>query len=338
MANLPLIDAAALLASDAYKRRDWSTQVAILEAACRGPGFFYLANYGVSRDQERTLFELTQRFFALPLEAKLKIENTRSPHFRGYTRVGQERRENAPDWREQLYIGPEKPAAARDPGAPLYLRLRGPNQWPDELPELAPALSAWITALDRVAIALTRALAVALGQRPDAFDSTFLPEPDTHAKIIRYPGTHGSMEQGVGAHKDYGFLSLVLQDSRGGLEVDDLQGGFIEAIPIPGTLVANLGEMFEVATAGYFRATVHRVRSPRAPAQRYSLAHFFNPRLEAVLGELPLPAELLARRPPASAAPDNPIYNEFGRGALRGWLKSHPEIARRHYPELTPRS
>lgn len=334
MTQLPIIDVAPLLSAPPFTTRAARAQIAALEAASRGPGFFYLANHGVTPEAERTLFDIARRFFALPLASKLKIENIHSAQFRGYTCVGQERTGDAADWREQLDVGAERPARELGPGEPLFLRLRGPNLWPIEVPELRPALLAWSLALDGVAVAVTRALAVALGQDAQHFDAAFLPEPDSHNKVIRYPGSSGDLEQGVGPHKDYGFLAFVLQDQTGGLEVEDPRGGFRPAAPIPGTLVANLGEMFEVATRGYFRATVHRVRSPRAPTDRLSFGHFFGPRLETVLGEVPLPPALAAQRSAYVCDPGNPIYAEFGRNALRGWARSHPEVAQRHYPEL----
>jgi isopenicillin N synthase-like dioxygenase len=337
-AKLPLIDVAPLLEPGALSSPSGLAQVDALHAACTGSGFFYLVHHGVSRAAEQRLFELARRFFELPLDRKLRIENIHSAQFRGYTRVGHEQTAGASDRREQLDIGRELPVLELKGEDPLYLRLRGPNQWPPELPELKAAIAAWAAALDQVAVAVTRALAVALGQAPSYFDASFLPEPDTHIKVIRYPGAEHAGGQGVGAHKDYGFLAFVLQDARGGLEVDDGQGNYREATPIEGTLVGNIGEMFEVATGGYFRATRHRVRSPLAPADRLSLAHFFAPKLEAVLGEVPLPPELARARSAPAVDPQNPIYAEFGKNALRGWVRSHPEVARRHYPTLDRRA
>ena len=56
--------------------------------------------------------------------------------------------------------------------------------------------------------------------------------------------------------------------------------------------------------------------------------------LRRLLGAIPLPPHLAARRPQAITDPHNPIYSEFGENALRGWVRSHPDVARRHYPEL----
>lgn len=299
-----------------------------LTLASHGTGFFYVENYGISIEKERRLIALAREFFARPLEEKLAIENVRSAQFRGYTRVGQERTAGAADAREQLDLGRERD---RESGGPLYLRLRGPNQWPAAVPALREAMLEWIDVCDRISIQILRALARGLGQAEDVFDSAFLPESDTFAKVIRYP-SNGATEapHGVGAHKDYGFLALLLQDEVGGLEVDDGHGGFVPVPPRPGTMVANLGEMLEVATQGYLRATVHRVVRPRR-GDRISLAHFFSPRLEATLPALTIPPELTRE---GFAAPDADIYAEYGVNALKGWTRSHPEVTRRHYPEL----
>jgi isopenicillin N synthase-like dioxygenase len=159
-------------------------------------------------------------------------------------------------------------------------------------------------------------------------------DPDANGGVLLELTHQNGSSQGVGPHKDYGFLALILQDDHGGLEVDDARGGMIDVTPIPGTLVANLGEMFEVASGGYFRATIHRARSPEASDDRVSIAHFFSPKLEAVLGKVPLPPHLADKVPAPVIDPQNPIYAEFGRNALRGWVRSHPVVARRHYPEL----
>ncbi|ESZ18473.1 hypothetical protein X737_18050 [Mesorhizobium sp. L48C026A00] len=69
-------------------------------------------------------------------------------------------------------------------------------------------------------------------------------------------------DQGVGAHKDGGFLTLLLQDDNKGLQVE-YDGSWVNVDPIPGTLVVNIGELLELASNGYLRATVHRVVTPR---------------------------------------------------------------------------
>ena len=84
------------------------------------------------------------------------------------------------------------------------------------------------------------------------------------AQLIRYPAVAPRTRdgQGVGAHKDPGVLTLLwIEPGAGGLEVQR-DSAWIEARPVPGSLVVNIGELLEWATDGYLRATVHRVLSP----------------------------------------------------------------------------
>jgi isopenicillin N synthase-like dioxygenase len=106
--------------------------------------------------------------------------------------------------------------------------LIGPNQWPAQLPELRTITLAWRAEALRVSREVLRALSAALGQSEDYFDTWFDAEAPTHVKIVQYPGraTEDS-EQGVGVHKDYGYLALLQQDDVGGLQVQVLTKEFI---------------------------------------------------------------------------------------------------------------
>jgi isopenicillin N synthase-like dioxygenase len=94
------------------------------------------------------------------------------------------------------------------------------------LPQLKPVLLDWQQETTRLSIRLLRAFAEALQQPVDIFDDAFVEAPVEHLKIIRYPGSQqGAAGQGVGPHKDGGFLTLLLQDdSQDGLQVETEQG------------------------------------------------------------------------------------------------------------------
>src|SRR5688572_29574114 len=111
-----------------------------LRAATHDVGFFYLTGTGISPELEQRLHRAARDFFALPDADKLAIENVKSPHFRGYTRVGGERTQGRVDWREQIDIGPER-TATTDPAAPEYARLSGPNPRAAAQPELRYVVS-----------------------------------------------------------------------------------------------------------------------------------------------------------------------------------------------------
>ena len=306
--------------------------VGVLRSACRDRGFFALVGHGVSPAHTSRVLDLAREFFALPEAQKLTIENVSSPQFRGYTRVGQEQTNGRPDRREQLDIGVERVAREPAPDEPPYWRLHGPNQWPASLPALREVMTEYMEVMEHIALVLIRALARSLGQPAGYFDATFTPDPSPHLKVIRYPPVADGSDQGVGAHKDYGYLAILLQDETGGLQVGG-PGGFVDVPPEAGTFVCNIGEMFEVTSRGYYEATVHRVLSPRPGCDRVSVPYFYGPRLDARLAPVDLPAELRDASEHARAMPDpaNPIYAEYGQNALRGWLRSHPEVARRHW-------
>jgi isopenicillin N synthase-like dioxygenase len=277
-----------------------------------------------------------REFFALPERERASLAIARSPHFRGYTKLGEEITKGVRDWREQLDVGPEEPAVSLRPCDPPWLRLRGPNQWPRALPAMRGAVLDWMHAMDRVGLAVLRALALGLRQPIEHFDSAVLPRGDPHLKIVRYPAEDqaDAMGQGVGMHHDSGLVSFVLQDDVGGLEV--LIGGeLVEASPRPGTYVMNLGEMMQAATSGYLRATKHRVTSPPAGRERISVAYFFHPRLDCVFEPIALPQELAAAAPGGqNADPGDPIFRCFGENYLKIRLRSHPDVAAAHYGDV----
>jgi isopenicillin N synthase-like dioxygenase len=302
-------------------------------------GFFYLTGHGVPDDLIARVLDEARRFFALPQATKEAIAMVNSPHFRGYTRLGGELTAGAVDWREQIDIGPERLPLA-DP-AEEYLKLQGPNQWPAGLPEFRSVVGEWDAELARVGRTLLRHWAAALGNPADVFAAAFADVPATLIKVIRYPGGADS-EQGVGAHRDAGVLTLLLAEpgsrglqvragGSGGQERSDtgIDSEFVDVDPLPGALIVNIGEMLEIASGGYLRATEHRVRIQAQ--ERLSIAYFFNPRLDAQLPVLRLPAELAARARGITDDPSNDrIYAVYGRNAWKSRVRAHPDVAVAH--------
>ena len=327
--NLPVLDLSLLdQGPDAAARfRDE------LRAATHDVGFFYLTGTGVSAELEASLLRAAKDFFALPDAEKLAIENVTSPHFRGYTRVGGERTQGRIDWREQIDIGPER-AAIDDPDGPGYNRLVGPNLWPAAQPELKEVVTEWHDHLTGVARKLLRAWALALGAEEQYFDRHF-GDPQTLIKIVRYPGKDDpTPQQGVGAHKDSGVLTLLwVEPGKGGLQVER-DGEWVDAPPVPGAFVVNIGELLEYATQGYLTATNHRVISPKYPDERISVPFFFNPALDSRLPIIELPEELASEVRGVTDDPTNPIHATYGENALKSRLRAHPDVAERWHADL----
>jgi isopenicillin N synthase-like dioxygenase len=331
--QIPQLDLRAFAAS-AAERAEF---LGCLRYAARHVGFFYLAGHGIESGLLDEILALSRRFFALPEPDKLAVEMVNSPHFRGYNRVARERTRGLADWREQIDIGAEQAAAALGPGSPAWLRLRGPNQWPAALPELRPIVLRWQDAALAVLTQLLRAFSIALGQDAEVLTPLVTQDPHLLIKLIRYPGREvADGDQGVGAHKDSGLLTLLLQDAEGGLQVE-VDGAWIDVRPRPETLIVNMGELLELASDGYLRATLHRVLTPPAGRQRHSVAFFLGAPLDLTIPLLELPPELAAQARGPERDPNNPLIRQVGENYLKGRLRSHPDVAHRHYADLVGR-
>ena len=333
MTHIPTIDFERRLTDKAEYLKD-------LRDAARHVGFFYLANPTIDVKLLRTVRAFTRLFFMMKPEQKLEVEMIHSPHFRGYNRTGVEITKGAQDWREQFDMGPEELAVDQDEASWLSIndaeaRLRGPNQWPSAFPALKKTMLTYQRGMSLLAAKLLSNMAEALEQPANVFASIYEPEPHTLMKLIRYPAMPGS-GQGVGSHKDYGFLTLIMQDFQGatnGLQVLAENGEWIDAPPRPGTFIVNIGEALEMASDGYLKATVHRVVTP-TEADRYSVAYFMDPRLDREIPKLILPPHLAAEVRGVTTDPDNPLFKNFGKNFLKGRLRSHPDVAQRWHGDL----
>jgi isopenicillin N synthase-like dioxygenase len=329
--SLPLLDLSRLDDNPA-ERTAFLTE---LRQAARDIGFFYLTGHGIDTALLASLQQLSRDFFALSAAQKHSVAMIHSPHFRGYNRAAAELTRGQPDWREQFDIGAEREPIAKTEHTPVWTRLQGPNQWPHDLPDLKPTLLRWQHDMTAMSLRLLRAFAEALSLPKHAFDILYGDKPNEHIKLIHYPGRDGTgSDQGVGAHKDSGFLSFLLQDRQKGLQVEVEENQWVDAAPIEGTFVVNIGELLELATNGYLRATVHRVVSPPAGASRMSIAFFLGAQLDAVVPLYPLPAALAAQARGPASDPLNPLLRDVGWNYLKGRLRSHPDVAERYYPDI----
>lgn len=304
-----------------------------LGKSAREVGFFYLTGHGISAELLTQVQQVSRQFFALSAADKLSVQMANSPHFRGYNRAGLEITRSQPDYREQFDIGAEREAITQE-DAPVWLRMQGPNQWPAALPALQTVITRWQQQMTAVALELLRAFAEALSLPRHAFDNLYGEYPNEHVKLIRYPGrTSDESRQGVGAHKDSGFLTLLLQDQQGGLQVELTPDNWVDAVPLDGAFVVNIGELLELATNGYLRATVHRVVSPQADRERLSVAFFLGAQLSGVVPVYQLAPHLARLATGPTSDPLNPLLREVGWNYLKGRLRSHPDVANRFYAE-----
>ncbi|MFC4113003.1 isopenicillin N synthase family dioxygenase [Nonomuraea zeae] len=285
MSELPVIDVAPLL-SDATRpdpgSRGSSGKQAVAEAigaACRDNGFFYVSGHGVPPDLLARLDRASRAFFALPEEVKAEISMDRGGRaWRGFFPVGGELTSGRPDLKEGVYFGAEKP--------PGPLPLHGPNLFPAQVPELRDAVLEYLGTMTGVAQAVMSGVALSLGLEEDYFRTGYTADPTILFRIFHYPPAPPDPDTwGVGEHTDYGLLTLLLQDSNGGLQVRTAHG-WIDAPPLEGTFVCNIGDMLDKLTGGHYRSTPHRVRN-RSGNERLSYPFFFDPGWDSEVPPLP---------------------------------------------------
>jgi polar amino acid transport system ATP-binding protein len=277
--TLPIIDVAAL----ASMRGVDTARAAIvhrLDAAARAYGFFYAVNHGVDAALIDRLVSHARAFFARSEAAKMQIPMSAGGRaWRGYFALGGELTSNRPDWKEGLYLGSE--LGPEHPRVRAGTILHGANLWPPGIEGFRDTVLAYIDALTRLGHALMAGLALALGLPERWFAEVGgTADPLILLRLFNYPSRPvpaGSPAQwGVGEHTDYGLLTMLWQDDVGGLQVrtDD---GWIDAPPLPGSFVCNIGDMLDRMTGGRYRSLPHRVRINTSGRDRISIPLFFDP-------------------------------------------------------------
>jgi isopenicillin N synthase-like dioxygenase len=246
-------------------------------------GFFYLKNHPINPDLMQQVLDLSKIFYSLPQDEKDSISIYNSKHFRGYGKLNAESTNNSPDFKETYDLGLER-NPVNDSGK-SYQILHGPNQWPPSLGnEFKHTITRYIDEMMKLGMKLMHAIAAGLGIEENIFSESFdFNSRDAYSmlRLLHYPPAQQNAKQfGVGPHVDAGCLIFLLQDDTSGLQVQNNHGSGIDAPPVPDTLIVNIGEMLQLWTNGYFKATPHRVLNNNTN-HRYSAPFFFEPNLSA---------------------------------------------------------
>ncbi len=193
------------------------------------------------------------------------------------------------DIKESFYTGVDRDAS--DPLVRAGTPNHGPNQWPDEA--LAPGFRAAVQAYDAAVCSLSHRLmqivALGLGLSADHF-VRYMQDPMPVLRLLHYPpqpATAKPGQIGCGAHTDWGGITVLAQDDAGGLQLQSLGGEWIEAEPVEGSVVVNLGDLMQRWTNDRYRSTLHRVINRHSGRDRYSIAYFFDIDYHAEVSALP---------------------------------------------------
>ena len=313
MDTVPVIDISGLSSADTEVRQ---AVIDELGAACREIGFFQIVGHGADLDLVEQMYDVSRRFFDLPLADKRSVAQPDPSAIRGYTAVGEEtfaygyNTTTPPDLHEKFDIGPVDvpegdPYYGPDNAAGHFM----PNLWPPHMPEMEQVWTEYFRVMNDLSRRLMAAFALALELRQDFFDDK-IDKDISMLRAIHYPHHDvpplpGQMR--AGAHSDYGSLTIVRQEvAPGGLEVFTKDGDWVSVPVVPGGFVVNLGDLMAQWTNDLWVSTRHRVVNPppgSGDTRRMSLVFFHQPNYDALVECLPscLHGDDVAKYPPVTS-------------------------------------
>jgi isopenicillin N synthase-like dioxygenase len=240
--------------------------------------------------------EWNKKFFDLDLEQKNKINKDKTNTWnRGYELMKSQILEEGtlPELKEGYYIGDE---ISKD--HPYFVNKKinsGPNMWPsaDVLPDVADfkatALDYYAQVVDLVKD-IMKVLALTLDLDEAWFDD-FVNGAVATMRLLHYPSqppdSPAKLTRGIGAHTDFGCVTILLQDKVAGLQVYDYTTKeWLDVAPTPGAFVVNLGNLMMRWSNDKYISNLHRVINVSG-AERYSIPVFFSGNPDYVVECLP---------------------------------------------------
>ena len=293
--TVPLIDISKYGSSDPNEH---AAVIDNVSTACRDIGFLLVTETQVPADIEAVAVHECRRFFSLSLAEKLAVSRPDPSHIRGYSGVGTEalsqleKDQAPPDLKEVFDVGPFDLPTDTDYYSPEKAGASfAPNVWPEKLPSLRPAMSAYFLAMEALAERLSRIFAAALNL-PENY---FIPKIDRHISILRANFYARQIEPPLpnqlrgGGHTDYTAFTILWQQEvpGGGLQIRDKRGEWVDVPVIPRSFVVNIGDSLARWTNDLWVSTMHRVVNPPPEiaheTDRLSLVYFFQPNYDAII-------------------------------------------------------
>ncbi|KAG4420531.1 hypothetical protein IFR04_006351 [Cadophora malorum] len=295
--EIPLIDISGIYSTSLDDRKAVAAQI---HNAATNNGFFYVKDHGIDDSVIRAAYESSLEFFRQPDEVKQKVNAELSPCLNGWKPPKTQRINEAEsiDVRETFsfrYNPTYDPAVVGNleliPAETRESLVTNEFCWENttNLPNLKKdIINYWRSTLG-LARQLTRSFALALSLPETDLDSK-ITYPDAGVGLNYYPSippsSSDSEEQvSIGSHTDFQLFTILWQDSNGGLQVLNREGEWINAAPIEGTFVVNIGDYLQRITNDRYISTVHRARN-LSGKERISMPMFFGFNLNETCGVL----------------------------------------------------
>ena len=283
---VPVIDFAGMLGDDPAEK---AKVARALNDACTNVGFFYIKNHGVPQTLMDRMFAESERFFQIPPDDKMAIHVKKSPHLVGYVGMEEENADPAVS-KGDIHEGYDFIAEDADTEFGFMegdFRKAG-NQWPANLPGFREVMTDYTVAVRLLVRRMFAAFALGL-ELPEDYFAPMSDRPMALTRMMYYPSQSGPLDltrMGVGAHTDHECFTILAQDQVPALQVRNRRGQWIDAPPIRGTFVVNIGDLMARWTNGAFASTFHRVYNATGRV-RYSIPTFVGANADTVIRVLP---------------------------------------------------
>jgi len=274
MQNIPSVDLSHFLSNDPIRKEKFVNEIG---SAFEDIGFVALKGHFLDQNLVQELYSEIRAFFNLPVETKRNYEIPGIGGQRGYVSFGKEHAKGRKEgdlkefWHFGQYVDQNSKYASEYP----------PNVIVDELPRFNSVGKEAYQMLEKTGIYVLRALALHLGLDEFYFDD-YVKEGNSILRPIHYPPITSEPENAIraAAHGDINLITLLMGAQGRGLQVQNHNGEWIDAIADEDQLVINVGDMLSRHTNNKLKSTIHQVVNPPRElwgTSRYSIPFFMHP-------------------------------------------------------------
>ena len=274
MQKIPSVDLRDFLSDDPVRKQKFVNEIG---KAYSDIGFVSLKGHFLDDRLVDELYSEVRNFFNLPLETKSKYEIPGIGGQRGYVSFGKEHAKgrSAGDLKEFWHFGQYVSEGSKYAG-----------EYPDnvevtELPKFNEVGKEAYQMLEKTGVYVLRALALYLGLDEFYFDK-YIKDGNSILRPIHYPPITDEPKDAVraAAHGDINLITLLMGAQGKGLQVQNHNGDWIDAMAEPDELMINVGDMLSRHTNNKLKSTIHQVVNPPRElwgTSRYSIPFFMHP-------------------------------------------------------------
>lgn len=274
MQKIPSVDLRDFLSDDPVRKQKFVNEIG---KAYSDIGFVALKGHFLDDRLVDELYSEVRNFFSLPVETKSKYEIPGIGGQRGYVSFGKEHAKgrSAGDLKEFWHFGQYVSEGSKYAG-----------EYPDnvevtELPKFNEVGKEAYQMLEKTGVYVLRALALYLGLDEFYFDK-YIKDGNSILRPIHYPPITDEPKDAVraAAHGDINLITLLMGAQGKGLQVQNHNGDWIDAMAEPDELMINVGDMLSRHTNNKLKSTIHQVVNPPIElwgTSRYSIPFFMHP-------------------------------------------------------------